>query len=82
MNVYIEVNADQHRWCVHMDQWHVGFRTPDEAEQFVERLTARLNAPHSLDMLADSPIWNQMAGRHAQLSAKAMPSLGRCVKED
>lgn len=45
MNVYIEVNADQHRWCVHMDQWHVGFRTPDEAEQFVERLTARLNAP-------------------------------------
>lgn len=81
MNVYIEVNADQHRWCVHMDQWHVGFRTPDEAEQFVERLTARLNAPHSLDMLADCPIWHHVAGMHAQHTDQAMPSLGRCVKE-
>lgn len=80
MNVYIEVNADQHRWCVHMDQWHVGFRTPDEAEQFVERLTARLNAPHSLDMLADCPIWHHVAGIQPHAD-QAMPSLGRCVKE-
>ncbi|ANY86564.1 MULTISPECIES: hypothetical protein [Pseudomonas] len=81
MNVYIEENADQHRWCVHMDQWQVGFRTPDEAEQFVERLIARLNAPHSLDMIASCSLWGHVTDINAQRADNSMPSLGRCAKE-
>lgn len=53
MNVYVVKNIEQNCWWVHMDQWQVSFNTPNEAEHFFERLTARLNAPHSLDMIAD-----------------------------
>ncbi|MCE1117784.1 MULTISPECIES: hypothetical protein [Pseudomonas] len=53
MNIHVECNTEQNRWWVRMDDWRVGFNTAAEAEQFVERLNARLNAPHSLAMLAD-----------------------------
>ncbi|MES3707241.1 hypothetical protein A3L25_015685 [Pseudomonas putida] len=53
MNVYLENNTEQNRWWVRMDDWRVGFNTAAEAGQFVQRLNARLNAPHSRDMLLD-----------------------------
>jgi len=52
MNVYVEKSATDTRWWVHMDEWRVSFRTPAEARQFVGVLNARLNAPHSLAMIA------------------------------
>lgn len=80
MNVYVEKNAEQHRWGVHICQWHVNFRARYEAEQFCERPTARLNAAHSQDMRAGCSICGHggMTGRHAHNSR---PSLGRCAKE-
>lgn len=52
MNVYVEKSANGNRCWVHMDEWRVSFSTPLEAEQFVGVLTARLNAPHSLNKIA------------------------------
>jgi hypothetical protein len=52
MNVYVEKSANDNRWWVHMDEWRVSFKTPKEAEQFLGVLTARLNAPHSLNKIA------------------------------
>jgi len=49
MNVYVEKSANGNRCWVHMDEWRVSFSTSIEAEQFVGVLTARLNAPHSLN---------------------------------
>lgn len=70
MNVYVERNTELERWWVHMDDWQVGFNTAAEAEQFVERLTSRLNAPHSFDRLADglphTGIWAQGGLRSAK----------------
>ncbi|WP_248920078.1 hypothetical protein [Pseudomonas entomophila] len=59
MNIEIERNTEQNRWWVRMDDWRVSFNTAVEAEQFVERLNARLNAPHSRDMLSD---WSPRPG--------------------
>ncbi|MDH4549337.1 MULTISPECIES: hypothetical protein [Pseudomonas] len=59
MKVYVENNTEQHRCWVRMDEWRVSFSTAAEAQQFVERLNARLNAPHSLDMLAG---WSPRSG--------------------
>jgi hypothetical protein len=53
MNIHVEKSSEPERWWVHMDDWRVGFSTAAEAEQFVERLTGRLEAPHSLDLLVD-----------------------------
>ncbi|WP_144173144.1 hypothetical protein [Pseudomonas sp. Kh13] len=53
MNIYVEKNPEQNRWWIRMDDCRVSFTTCAEAQAFVERLSARLNAPHSLDMLAD-----------------------------
>ncbi|MFB1630139.1 hypothetical protein [Pseudomonas sp. AP-1] len=53
MDVYVVNNIEQNRWWVHMDQWRVSFNTSSEAQRFVERLTARLNSPHSLILIAD-----------------------------
>ncbi|MDZ3991864.1 hypothetical protein [Pseudomonas sp. Teo4] len=55
MNVYVEKKDGENRWWVHMDAWYVSFNTCSEAEHFVDRLNARLNAPHSLEMLAAIP---------------------------
>jgi len=52
MKVCVENDTEQQRWWVCIDDCRVSFRTAAEAEQFAERLTTRLNAPHSLDMLA------------------------------
>ncbi|WP_087502223.1 hypothetical protein [Pseudomonas sp. SID14000] len=52
MNIYVEENPEQNRWWVRMDDCRVSFNTFAEAQAFVERLNARLNAPHALDMLA------------------------------
>ncbi|MCO7565592.1 hypothetical protein NJI34_25930 [Pseudomonas sp. S 311-6] len=56
MNVYIEKHPRQGRWWVHMDLWRVAFNSHEEARQFVERLNSRLNAPHSLAMIAPCPV--------------------------
>ncbi len=56
MNVYIENNPRQNRWWVHLDIWMVSFRSIDEATAFVDRLNTRLNAPHSLAMIASYPL--------------------------
>lgn len=34
------------RWTVHMDGWFVHFDSQAQAEAFVQRLQARLDAPH------------------------------------
>ncbi|CAI8943974.1 hypothetical protein [Pseudomonas soli] len=52
MNVYVENHTEHNRCWIRMDDWRVSFNTAVEAQQFVARLNARLNAPHSLDMLA------------------------------
>ncbi|HGM5584094.1 MULTISPECIES: hypothetical protein [Pseudomonas] len=67
MNVYVEKNTGQGRCWVHMDDWRVGFSTAAEAERFVERLTSRLKAPHSRDMLAD---WSPYTGVTVGLGAR------------
>ncbi|MEJ5904330.1 hypothetical protein V7V80_06490 [Pseudomonas kermanshahensis] len=59
MNVYVEEIPEQHRWWVHMDDWRVSFTSPREAEEFVQRLSTRLNAPHPLNMIAG---WQPRAG--------------------
>lgn len=71
MNIYVECNTEQNRWWVRMDDWRVSFNTAAEAQQFVERLNARLNAPHSLDMLAD---WSPRPSMTARADM-------RCAKE-
>lgn len=71
MNIYVECNTEQNRWWVRMDDWQVSFNTAAEAQQFVERLNARLNAPHSPDMLAD---WSPHLGVTAETDQ-------RCAKE-
>ncbi|MFZ5933749.1 hypothetical protein BGP84_10705 [Pseudomonas putida] len=81
MNVFIEKNSEQDRWWVRMDDWRVSFNTAAEAEQFAERLTTRLNAPHSLDMLAD---WSPRTGvADARNAIAVLPAQTdrRCVKE-
>ncbi|QVM94098.1 hypothetical protein JYG34_13120 [Pseudomonas entomophila] len=81
MNVYVERNTELKRWWVHMDDWRVGFNTAAEAEQFVERLTSRLNAPHSLDMLADGAPRTGFAAAHGtHTGARGQGSL-RSAKE-
>ncbi|WGV20696.1 hypothetical protein QIY50_26255 [Pseudomonas putida] len=55
MNVYVEKNTEHNRWWVRLDDCRVSFTSSAEAEQFVERLLARLNAPHSFDKLANCP---------------------------
>lgn len=56
MNVFIEQHPRQDRWWVHLDVWEVSFRSLDEATAFVDRLNARLNAPHSFAKLARVPV--------------------------
>ncbi|WP_410481960.1 hypothetical protein ACJ70E_12390 [Pseudomonas plecoglossicida] len=81
MNVYVEKHTEHDRWWVRMDEWRVSFSTAVEANQFVERLTTRLNAPHSLDMLADwSPRTGATGARNARNGVKAQGDL-HCAKE-
>lgn len=54
MNVYVEKNTEHNRWWVRLDDCRVSLNTATEAEQFAERLLARINAPHSFDRLAPS----------------------------
>lgn len=56
MNIHIEQDPIQQRWWVHMDLWAASFRSLAEAQRFVERLTTRINAPHSLTMIANPPL--------------------------
>lgn len=56
MNIYIENHPRQNRWWVHLDVWMVSFCSIDEATTFVDRLNSRLNAPHSLAMIANYPL--------------------------
>lgn len=81
MNIYVEKNTEQGRCWVCMDHWRVSFSTAAEAERFVERLTIRLNAPHSRDMLADwSPHTGDAAG-HGALNGTGAQSGLRSAKE-
>ncbi|WP_085583231.1 MULTISPECIES: hypothetical protein [unclassified Pseudomonas] len=74
MKVYVEKNTEQNGWWVRLDDWRVRFNTAAEAESFVERLTARLDAPHSRDMLAGgSPL--------ADAANTSLPAALRCVQE-
>ncbi|QKL02330.1 hypothetical protein GEV39_13440 [Pseudomonas sp. NY5710] len=59
MNVFIATNTEDNRYWVHMDSWQVRFSTLAEAQQFVDRLNARLNARHSPHMLAS---WSAHTG--------------------
>ncbi|WP_420231446.1 hypothetical protein ACN079_19550 [Pseudomonas sp. ABY48] len=50
MNIYIEKDPAQNCWWVHMDLWAASFHSREGAVSFVERLNARINAPHSLTL--------------------------------
>jgi hypothetical protein len=56
MNIYIEKDPAQNLWWVHMDLWIASFRSLTEAESFVERLSSRMNAPHSLGAIGKNPL--------------------------
>jgi len=72
MNVYVVSNIEQNRWWVHMDQWRVNFHTSCEADRFAERLNARLNAPHSLDVITGySAEHGRVAGNKHQPAKEA-----------
>jgi hypothetical protein len=58
MKIYVEKDPVQNRWWVHMDLWMASFRSLDGAESFVERLNSRINAPHSLEMITNRPLWS------------------------
>lgn len=46
MNIKITEKHAPHGWVVHMDDWDVGFMSLKAAQEFVEVLEARINAPH------------------------------------
>ncbi|PWB34141.1 hypothetical protein DCO48_07530 [Pseudomonas sp. SDI] len=76
MNIFIEQHLRQGRWWIHLDAWEVSFRSLDEATAFVDRLNARLNAPHSLTMLAHAPL--RPSSNNAQ---RALPGSPRDLAE-
>ncbi|WP_063914722.1 hypothetical protein [Pseudomonas sp. p21] len=81
MNIYVEDNPEQNRWWVRMDDCRVSFNTSIEAQAFVERLNARLNAPHTLDMLADCSSRPSMATVGKPGARMATQADIRCAKE-
>ncbi|QXI25668.1 hypothetical protein [Pseudomonas vanderleydeniana] len=81
MNVYVEKNAEYNRWWVYMDDWRVDFNTSTEAEQFVERLTTRLNAPHSFERLAGGSPYRGPADAGKARAGLAAQSDRQCAKE-
>ena len=56
MNIYIEKDPVQNLWWVHLDLWVASFRSLAGAESFVERLSSRINAPHSLGAIANNSL--------------------------
>jgi len=46
MLIEIETPLDGQRWIVHLDAWEVGFNSLEQAQAFVTRLRARIDAPH------------------------------------
>lgn len=81
MNIYVEKNPEQNRWWVRMDDCRVSFNTSAEAQAFVERLNARLNAPHSRDMLADWSPRPSMGSVGTPTALMATQTDLRCAKE-
>ncbi|MFK8329874.1 hypothetical protein M2D63_007665 [Pseudomonas sp. BJa5] len=69
MNVYIEDHPRQDRWWVHLDVWMVSFRSLDEASAFVDRLNARISAPHSFAPMQDRTRWPLPVSGHAGFPA-------------
>lgn len=51
MKILIKKDPLQNRWWVHMDEWVAGFHSLQGAESFVERLNARIHAPHAPHMI-------------------------------
>lgn len=58
MKIYVEKDPAQNCWWVHMDLWMASFRSLDGTESFAERLNSRINAPHSLEMITNRPLWS------------------------
>lgn len=81
MNVYLEKNTEHNRWWVHMDEWQVSFKTSAEAEAFVARLTARLNAPHSRSKLAGWPLHPGLCAVGITNAQVATDAELRCAQE-
>lgn len=46
MNIEITERQAPHVWVVHLDGWVVSFRSVKTAQDFVDVLQARINAPH------------------------------------
>lgn len=46
MNIEISATAAPHGWIVSLDDWQVSFDQLEDAQAFVRRLKARLDAPH------------------------------------
>ncbi|WP_339474130.1 hypothetical protein [Pseudomonas fluorescens] len=46
MNIEITERQTPHVWVVHLDGWDVNFRSVKTAQDFVDVLQARINAPH------------------------------------
>ena len=46
MNIKITERQAPHGWVVHLDDWEVSFKHQQTAQDFVDRLQARIDAPH------------------------------------
>lgn len=75
MKIYVEKDPAQNCWWVHMGLWMASFRSLDGAESFVERLNSRINAPHSLEMITNRPLWPGTISRSSPLDQHDEPHL-------
>ncbi|CAI8926726.1 MULTISPECIES: hypothetical protein [Pseudomonas] len=72
MNIYIEKDPVQNLWWVRMNQWAANFHSLAEAESFVERLSSRINAPHSLGAIGNNSLSPTTASNSQPLDQQAV----------
>jgi hypothetical protein len=81
MNIRIEKDPVLNRWWVHMDLWAASFRSLGEAQLFVERLNVRINAPHSLSMIANPPLYSGALSHSHRLDLGVVPQSVRHLSQ-
>jgi hypothetical protein len=47
MNIAISATPAPHGWVVFLDDWQVNFNHLEDAQAFIGRLKARIDAPHA-----------------------------------
>lgn len=61
MLIQIEEGQQNHDWVVKLDSYPVKCRSLDEAREFAERMTSRINAPHPLPGRTPQPLTQRAA---------------------